>query len=493
MSYILGIDQSTSSTKALLFDETCAVLDKEAVSHEQIYPKPGWVEHDAQSIWENTLQACKQLLDKHPEARDSIQFISITNQRETFLLFEKEGGRPVGNAIVWQCTRSEALCESLKKESWADYVKEATGLEIDSYFSAPKLKWLIDENPELVDRLNRGDVLFGTIDTYLIYRMTEGRVYATDHTNASRTMLYNLGERKWDCFLCKHLAVDSKHLPTIMSCEDSFGLTTLGGILPKPTPIQGVMGDSQAALFAQRCFTKGSTKVTLGTGSSLLYNIGPEQIVSSNGVVTTLAAVVQQKPTYCFEGIIRFSSATMDWLQKQLGLFNNIKEADELAESVGESAGVFLVPAFTGLGAPYWNSNVRAAILGLTAHSNRAHIIRAGFESMAFQVRDVLEMMESEVGYKCDKLNIDGGPTKSPFLMQLIADILQRPISISKVSECSAMGSVMLGMLGSGIAKSLEDLCELPRDEIEYRPQKTPAQINDLYSKWKEKVAGLST
>ncbi len=485
---ILGIDQSTSSTKALLFSLRGELVDSATSVHEQIYPNPGWVEHNAGEIWKNTLGAVAQLLKQKPEAKTKIEFISITNQRETFVIFEKTTGNPVGNAIVWQCTRSEGVCDRLKADPVGERIKAETGLELDSYFSAPKLKWWVESDPEIAAGLQSGDYLFGTIDTYLVYRLTGGAVYATDHTNASRTMLYSLKNRRWEGLLCDVFGAKLECMPEIRDCDAAFGETTFEGLLSAPVRIQGIMGDSQAALFAQRCFTPGSTKVTFGTGSSMLYNIGPELVFSNNGVVTALAAAVDQSPSYCFEGIIRFSSAIMDWMQKQLGLFENIQEADQLAEAIADSAGVCVVPAFTGLGAPYWNARAKAAIVGLTAHSGKAHIIRAGFEAMAFQVREVLEMMEAEVGIPCSLINVDGGPTKSPFLMQLVADILQRRICVSSLSECSAQGAVMAGMLGSGTVQSLADLEQLPRKEIYYNPTGDPETIATLFERWKTQV-----
>jgi len=485
---ILGIDQSTSATKALLFSEDGALMHGTTVIHEQIYPQPGWVEHDAEAIWQNLLEAVKLLFAQKPEAKEAIQFVSITNQRETFVIFEKTTGNPIGNAIVWQCTRSEGVCDRLKADRIGERIKAETGLALDSYFSAPKLKWWVESDPAIAAGLQSGDYLFGTIDTYLIYRLTRGAVYATDHTNASRTMLYSLITRQWERFLCDVFGVKLECMPEIRDCDATFGETTFEGQFSAPISIQGVMGDSQAALFAQRCFSPGSVKVTFGTGSSMLYNIGPELVFSKNGIVTALASVVEETPSYCFEGIIRFSSAIMDWMQKQLGLFENIREADKLAEAIADSAGVIVVPAFTGLGAPYWNARAKAAIVGMTAHSGKSHIIRAGFEAMAFQVREVLEMMEAEVGIPCSLINVDGGPTKSPFLMQLVADILQRTIRVSSLSECSAQGAVMAGMLGAGTVKSLAELETLPRKETYYRPTSDPETTTTLFERWKTQV-----
>ena len=492
MNYQLALDQSTSASKALIYDRNGVVVDEASVAHQQIYPKPGWVEHDPEEIWQNVKSAVKQLVDRNPGLLNSIDFVSITNQRETILLIDRNTGKPVMNAMVWMCTRSDSICKNIRSTEAGDMIKERTGLEIDPYFSATKLKWAFDNDPILKQRVHAGEVLISTIDSYLVHRMTRGAVFATDHTNASRTMLYNLGETRWDPDVCKFFDIPIEALPQIYDCNALYGPTTFDDILPAPLPIFGVMGDSQAALFAQRCYEVGSSKVTLGTGSSLLYNIGEKPIRSKNGNVTTLASVISEKATYSFEGVIRFSSGTMDWLKNQLGLYDDILKAEELASSVEDNGGVYLVPAFTGLGAPYWKSDAKAAIVGLTTQADRRHILRAGFESMAYQVKDVLELLKVESGQPCKLLNIDGGPSRSPFLMQMLADILQMEIHVSLTQNCSAFGAMLAGMLGCGIFKSVEELDQIPAPHQTYQPKADPATIASQYEGWKQAVSRVA-
>ena len=492
MRYQLALDQSTSSTKVLIYNRSGAMLDQESIKHRQIYPAPGWVEHDVEEIWQNLKKAIQILLQRNPEIIESIDFVSITNQRETFVLFEKITGKPVHNALVWMCTRSESICRELKATPEGDLIKSVTGLEIDPYFSATKLKWLLDNKPELKAKVLSGEVLFGTMDTYLIYRMTQGSIYSTDHTNASRTMLYNIETRSWDEEVCRIFGIPVERLPRILDCNASYGPTTFDGVLDSPLSIFGVMGDSQAALFAQRCFEVGSSKVTLGTGSSLLYNIGGKSIRSENGIVTTLASVINGVPTYSFEGVIRFSSGTMDWLKDQLHLFEDIMEAETLADSIQDTDGVYLVPAFSGLGAPHWVAEARAAVVGLTTQSDHKHIIRAGFEAMAYQVKDVLNLLESESKQSCGTLNIDGGPSSSPFLMQMLADILQKPIHVSLTRNCSASGAMLAGMLGAGIYHSTKDLQNIPSPHDLYEPVADAETITRKYEGWKKAVLSVT-
>lgn len=490
---ILSIDQSTSSTKALLFSQNGELLDISSRSHRQIYPQPGWVEHDADEIWDNTLSVVRILLEKHPANRELIQFVSITNQRETFVVFDKGTGKPVGNALVWQCTRSIDFCERLKSSDVGNHIKAESGLEIDPYFPASKLMWWMAHDSMLAARLESGEYLWGTIDTYLIYRMTNGIVYATDPTNASRTMLYSLKSREWDVSLCRVFGVNIERLPEIRNCDAVFGETTFEGVFNKPIPIKGVIGDSQAAMFAHYCLSPGSAKVTLGTGSSIVYSTGKNLKISMGGPISALVAIVDRSAIYGLEGIVKYSSAIMDWLQHQLGLFDEIKEADELAKTVGGSDGVYIVPAFGGLGAPYWNASAKAAIVGLTTYTGKAQVIRAGFEAMAFQVRQVLEMIESEVCHNCSLISFDGGPTKSSFLMQLMADVLQREIRVSNVSECSALGAVMAGMFGSGLVDSLQALSQLPHGVSGYKPNKDNQNYTILFDEWKRQVGNINT
>ncbi len=349
MNNILSVDQSTSATKAILFNETGEMLDGASLGHPQIYPRPGWVEHDPQLIYTNTLQIIRTLLEKQPQSSTEIACLSITNQRETFVLFDRHTGEPLYNAIVWQCRRGEAICAALEAEGYGPRVHELTGLKIDTYFPASKLHWLLDERPDLRKKLVDGSALFGTMDTYLIYRLTRGQVYATDHTNASRTLFYDINTLSWNPELCDLFGVPWQGLPEIRESSAYFGETDLEGFLEQPIPICGVMGDSQAALFSQRCFTPGSAKVTFGTGSSLLLNLGGVKALTAQGSVTAIAWVLDGQATYALEGITNFTGATIAWIRDQLGLIKSAEEAETLATAVNDNGGVYLVPAFVGL------------------------------------------------------------------------------------------------------------------------------------------------
>ncbi len=368
----------------------------ESLPHQQIYPCSGWVEHDAEEIFSNTLKTISALLKRHSDQLVHLLALSITNQRETFVVFDRDSGKPLHNAIVWQCRRGDDICSRLVEEGKEKFVREKTGLRIDTYFPASKLRWLLDDRPDLRERLVNGSALFGTIDTYLIYRLTGCGVYATDHTNASRTLFYDIEKMAWSKELVDLFGINVIGLPDIRESSAWFGDTDLGGNLDRRIPICGVMGDSQAALFAQRCFSTGSAKVTFGTGSSILLNIGQEKRLSSKGTVTALAWVWQGQPTYAFEGIINYTGATITWLRDQLQLITNPAETEELALSVPDSGGIYFVPAFVGLSAPYWRSDARAAILGMSPSTTRAHIVRAALESIGYIVTDVLKAMSED-------------------------------------------------------------------------------------------------
>ncbi|MFM8320280.1 MAG: FGGY family carbohydrate kinase, partial [Chloroflexota bacterium] len=356
---ILALDQSTSATKAILFTADGQVIDKESINHRQTYPQPGWVEHDAEEVYRNTLAAVGSLLARRPEQAAALEFLAITNQRETVLAFERATGRPLGHAIVWQDGRGAPVCQSLVEAGHAPLVQQRTGLKIDTYFSASKLRWMIEHDPALAGKLACGEALAGTIDAYLVYRLTGGRVFASDSTNASRTLLFNIHNLAWDPALCELFHVPPACLPEVRESCAGFGETTFEGLLERPLPIYGVMGDSQAALFAQRCFTPGAAKVTFGTGSSLLLNIGSRPRLSTGGSVTALAWALDGQPTYAFEGITNFTGATIAWLRDRLGLIQTAEESETLARSVPDSGGVYLVPAFAGLSAPYWRADAR--------------------------------------------------------------------------------------------------------------------------------------
>lgn len=488
MNYILSIDQSTSATKVLLFDTRGELLDKFSLPHKQIYPRPGWVEHDAEEIYQNLIRAVQELLRNNRGLEKKLLNLSITNQRETIVVFEKQTGKPLHNAIVWQCRRGSEICASLVDSGKNEFVRQKTGLPIDTYFSASKIKWLVDSRPEIQNKLANGDALIGTIETYLIYRLTKGKTFASDHTNACRTLLFDLKNLCWDEELCEIFNVPIQALPEVRESSDHFGTTDFEGVLPVPLQICGVMGDSQAALFAQRCYDNGAVKVTFGTGSSVLLNIGREMALSASGIVTTLAWVYEGKPTYAFEGITNFTGATIAWLKDQVGIINNAAESEELALSVNDNRGVYLVPAFVGLSAPYWEANARAAILGLTPHSTKAHITRAALEAIAYRIRDVLMLMTNEAGVELNYVYTDGGAVVNRFLMQFVADMLECTVRASNLPELSALGAVFSGMLGMGIVSSILELNKFPRESVEFAPEMGPELREEYYQGWQRAI-----
>lgn len=484
----LAIDQSTSASKALLFDPDGRLLDQEALSHRQIYPQAGWVEHDAEEIYANTIKAVSVLLHRHPEKWNSLLSLSITNQRETFVLFDRETGQPLCNAIVWQCRRGDELCKQLIEAGNDEFVHELTGLKIDTYFPASKLRWLLDNHPELRIRLKDGSALFGTIDTYLIHRLTDGKIYASDHTNASRTLFYDIGKLAWSQELCDVFGLEFGELPDVRESAAWYGDTDLGGCLNRRIPICGVMGDSQAALFAQRCFALGSAKVTFGTGSSILLNIGHEKRLSAHGTLTALGWVWQGQPVYAFEGIINFTGATIAWLRDQLQLISDPHETEILARAVADSDGVYFIPAFVGLSAPYWRADARAAILGMTPSTTRAHVVRAALESIGYIVTDVLKAMGDDAGIHLSTVYADGGAVRNAFLMQFVADMTQLKLLAAQTPELSALGAVFSAGLGLKIYASLEELQGLPSGFREYSASVPAAHANKLFSGWQAAV-----
>ena len=490
MNTILAIDQSTSATKALAYDIRGQLLDKSAIEHRQIYPQPGWVEHDAEEIWNNTLQAIRQIKCDDPIC------LSITNQRETIVVFDRATGKPLHHAIVWQCRRGTQICAELNHAGHAEQVAKKTGLRIDPYFSASKLAWLVRNRPDIAKKLKDGEALIGTIDTYLIYRLTTGKVFVTDHTNASRTLLFDISALRWDEELCGLFDVPMRALPEVRDSTGAFGETDAGGILKRAIPIRGVMGDSQASLFAHRCFSPGMAKVTIGSGSSVLLNIGRQLRAAGDGAVSTIAWTVFGVPTYSFEGIINYSGATIAWLKDQLGLIHDIQELEPAACAIADNGGVYFVPAFGGLSAPYWSPDARAAIVGISAHTNRNHILRAALESIAYQIRDVLAMMRQRSGVNLSTIHADGGATRNRFLMQFIADLTRLEVSAQRMSDCSPLGAALAGAMGMGQYDSLDAIAKLPREIETYRPQMSPEKAIALHAGWtravKQVLAGVS-
>ncbi len=459
-------------------------MDHASREHRQYYPQPGWVEHDAEEIWQNTLAAAREVLGRQEARIRELACVSISNQRETIVVFDRATGAPLHHAIVWQCRRGDELCSAQCRAGFEPAIRAKTGLRVDSYFSASKLQWLIRQRPDLAAKLNERWALVGTIDAYLVYRLTRGDVFATEQTNASRTLLFDIGRLAWDDELCGGWEVPRRALPEVRSSADNFGETTLEGALPAPVPICGVMGDSQASLFAQRCFDVGAAKATFGSGSSVLLNVGARRPSVERGSVCTVGWVHQGQPTYVLEGIITFSAATLTWLRDQLGLFTNPAETEAMALEVPDNGGVYLVPAFSGLGAPHWREAARAAIVGLTAHSDRRHIVRAGLESIAYQLRDVLDMMQADAGVVVRRLHGDGGATANRFLMQFCADLTGVELRVARSPHYSPLGAAMMGMLGTGIHSSTAALAALPRDDASYQPRQSPEAVAHLHAGW---------
>ncbi len=493
---VLAIDQSTSATKALLYDLCGRLIDKASIDHRQIYPRPGWVEHDAEEIWQNTVEAVRTLMARIHDRQDASRCLeplclSITNQRETIVVFDRGTGEPLCNAIVWQCRRGDAICSRLEEAGHAADVRHKTGLKIDTYFSASKLKWLAENRPDIRQKLRSGEALVGTIDTYLIYRLTAGRCFATDATNASRTLLFDIGRNCWDAELCDLFDVPLATLPEVRDSDGRYGQTDVEGALPGAVPICGVMGDSQASLFAQRCFRPGTAKVTLGTGSSVLLNIGGELRHTDSGAVSTIAWSLGGKLTYSFEGIINYSAATVAWLKDQLGLIDDARQTEALATAVKDNGGVYLVPAFAGLGAPYWSRTARAAVLGMTSHTTKNHVVRAALESIAYQIRDVFEMMKHDADVPLAAIHADGGAAANGFLVQFIADVVRLDLNVAQLPDFSPLGAAMAGMLGMGVYDSLDELAALPRDGTLYSPTMDAQTAEAYYDGWRSAVARL--
>lgn len=482
-TYIIAIDQSTSGTKALLIDKHGQILHKKSRLHKQYYPQPEWVEHDPVELFENVRDTLLELMQTSGVRAEEVAVLTITNQRETAVVWDAETGEPVYPAIVWQCQRTADFCASLKEDGAESVVIEKTGLLLDPYFSATKFRWILDHiGPR------SGQYMAGTIDTWLIWKLTDGKVFATDHTNASRTLLYNLQTGNWDEELIRLFGVERLQLPEIRSSNELFGTVGAVGGLAAGIPISGVIGDSQGALFGQLCLEPGMAKATYGTGTSVLMNVGTTPVRSDNGLVTAVAWSIDGQRTYALEGIIRSSGDTMKWMKDQLGLFDDYAQAEALAETLSNNEGVYLIPAFVGLGIPYWDTQARAALIGMSRSSGKAHIIRAGLESIAYQVRDTIEYMCRESETSVRDLRADGGAVHNRLLMQFQADLLQIEVQCSTMAELSAMGSAYLGGLAVGYWERLDDLLSLQREYTTYAPLGHVEQANRYYAGWQDAV-----
>ncbi|MDC0226547.1 FGGY family carbohydrate kinase [Alphaproteobacteria bacterium] len=479
----LSIDQSTSSTTVFLFDKKLSLLDKISKQHKQITNNKGWVEHNADEIYFNLLKLVKKII-KNFFFYDNI-FLSITNQRETFVVFDTYTGKPLCNAIVWQCRRGQKICENLNKISNnAKLIKNITGLKLDTYFPASKLSWLIKNNKNLGKKLKDGSALFGTIDTYLIYRLTNMKSYNTDFTNASRTLFFDNKKLKWNKDLLKLFNLKLKNLPKVKESSSIFGETDFGGMLKKKIPISGVIGDSQSAMFANHCLLKGDTKITLGTGASILTNINNNYIIKNN-LLTTLSYVHKGKPFYSYECLINYAGGTISWLKDNLGIINTFEETEKISKTIKGSNGVFLIPAFVGLSNPYWLPDTKGMIYGLTPSVNKKHLIRASLESIGFQIKDYLDDLEKNKQVKLKSIFIDGGMTKNAFLIQLISNLVGRKIYVSNFADMSAYGALLMGLIGMKLVNNIKDLKNYKKEYIQYIPIKKNDDIK-IYRKWKE-------
>jgi glycerol kinase len=456
---ILSIDQGTTGTTVFIFDLQGLVVAKAANEFTQIYPKPSWVEHDAEEIWDITLHTIQLAFTQANITAQQLTSIGITNQRETTVLWDKTTGKPVHNAIVWQCRRSTKICELIKSEQKEEWINNKTGLVVDAYFSATKIQWLFDNNPEISASAKEGKLAFGTIDTWLIWKLTNGKSHVTDHTNASRTMLYNIHQQAWDDELIDYFQLPPLNsaqsiLPSIQSSASHFGVTSKQAFFDAEIPITGVAGDQQSALFGRQCIQKGQVKNTYGTGCFLLMYIGeqlPESKTSNNGLLTTIACNSHGKPAYAFEGSVFNAGAAIQWLRDELEFITSAEETESISKSIDDTKNVYVVPAFTGLGAPYWDMNARGTIVGLTRGSGKKEIVRATLESIAYQTKDVMDLMEQDSGIKVNVLKVDGGACRNNFLMQFQTDLLNIDLHRPDQIESTAIGAALLAGIGANI------------------------------------------
>lgn len=492
--YVMALDAGTTSNRCILFNkkgEICSMAQKEFT---QYFPKPGWVEHNANEIWSSQLGVAVEAMSKIGASAEDIAAIGITNQRETTIVWDKNTGEPVCNAIVWQCRRTSEFCDVLKDRGLTEWFREKTGLVLDAYFSATKLKWILDNVEGVRERAENGELLFGTVDTWLIWKLTKGRVHVTDYSNASRTMLYNIQKLEWDEEILAELNIPECMLPEVKPSSCVYGEADpsfLGG----PIPIGGAAGDQQAALFGQCCFSPGQAKNTYGTGCFLLMNTGHEACESKNGLVTTVAASAPDAkgPEYALEGSVFMAGALLQWLRDEMGLIDDVADTCEIARSVDSTEGVYIVPAFTGLGAPYWDAEARGTVVGLTRGSTRAHFVRAALESLAYQVHDLVVAMEADSGVKLSELNVDGGASKNDFLMQFQCDMLRTSLHRPQNAETTAVGAAYLAGLSTGFWESTDQLRGLRTTDDVYEPQMDHTRHAELLEGWRRAVGHTKT
>lgn len=485
--YLLAMDQGTTSCRAIIFSSDGTMVGTAQKEFTQIFPHDGWVEHDPTEIWATQIGVAHEALAKTGLDGADIAAIGITNQRETTVVWDKHTGKPVYNAIVWQCRRTADYCDSLKEQGYGDVVRAKTGLLIDSYFSATKIRWILQNVPGAMEKAQNGDLLFGTVDTWLIWMLTGGKVHATDPSNAARTMLYNIHELCWDAELLELFGIPACMLPEVLPSSGVFGYTKLS-LFGAEVPIAGVAGDQQAALFGQCCFDKGDVKNTYGTGGFMLMNTGETAVTSQNGLVTSIAWRIGDKTQYVLEGSVFVCGAAVQWLRDGLGIIRSSADTEKLARSVPDNGGVYFVPAFVGLGAPYWDPYARGSIVGLTRAATKAHIVRATLEAMAYQTADVLAVMEQEAGTAVNSLKVDGGASANKFLLQFQADVTGKQIVRPCCIETTALGAACLAGLAVGVYDSLDAIHKIYRPDAQFDAQMSDEQRNTLYTGWKKAV-----
>ena len=481
---IIAIDQSTSATKALLFDERCKMVGRCDVAHQQYYPQEGYVEHDAEEIYQNMVEAIRQLINNCQFSIVNCQFsLAITNQRETVVVWNKHTGKPISKAVVWQDTRGAEICRQLREAGKTQLIQEKSGLLIDPSFSASGVKWLLDNVEGARAAADNGDLLMGTIDTWLVWKLTGGKSFYTDTTNASRTMLFNIHTMDWDDELLSLFGIPRSMMAEVLPCDAVYGETTVEGVFEHPIQIAGVLGDSHGALAGQMCFSKGSGKVTYGTGSSIMVNIGESPLSAPEGLVTSVGFSALGKHFYGYEGNIYSTGATLKWMCDQLKLIDSPAKMEAEATSVTDNGGVYIVPAFAGLGAPWWKPDAKAAIVGMTFATTRAHVVRAGLESIAYQIKDLIDVM----GTRLSEICADGGPTKNGFLMQYQADLLDTPIVCTEVEDASALGAVLMNGFARKVWTSFEQVTGFRKVTKGIKPAPS-VQVQTNYEGWRKAV-----
>ncbi|MDR7869782.1 MAG: glycerol kinase GlpK [Tissierellaceae bacterium] len=485
----MALDQGTTSSRAIIFNHEGEIVKVAQNEFTQYYPNTGWVEHDAMEIWGTQSGVAREVLETAGIRPEEIAAIGITNQRETTVVWDKTTGRPIYNAIVWQCRRTASICDELRTRGLEDYVRENTGLVIDAYFSGTKIKWILDNVEGAREKAEKGELLFGTVDTWLIWNLTRGKVHVTDYSNASRTMIYNIKELKWDEKLLAELDIPLSMLPEVKQSSEIYGVTdprTFGGA---QIPISGIAGDQQAALFGQACFEPGMAKNTYGTGCFMLMNTGSEMIPSKNGLITTIAWGIDGKVEYALEGSIFVAGAIIQWLRDEMKMINDAADSEYFATKVEDSNGVYIVPAFVGLGAPYWDAYARGTIVGLTRGANKNHIIRASLESIAYQTRDILEAMQDDSGIKLQTLKVDGGAVVNNFLMQFQSDLLGVEVHRPNIIETTALGAAYLAGLAVGFWSNKDEINQKWSVNRVFEPYMDEVKKESLYKGWKKAVS----